>query len=304
MDFEGRRYRTAGEPGQKLVVDAGFTCPHGRCTFCDNAAFHPAYSVPSKSITQQIDEGIAFHAARGRTQGPYLAYFQSFSNTFASLERLKAVYGEALAHPAVEGIAIGTRPDCVDAEKLDFIASLGCARMEYGIESCRDETLRRVHRGHDFACVERAVRETAARGIPVGGHWILGLPGETRETLLEDVKHINALPLDTVKFHQLQILKGTLMAAEFAERPGDFVRWTLPEYIDLLADLIERLRPDIAIGRLGYPEDLAKPIVFLASDAASYITGVDVEISGGKFAVQDCRMAWDMEEALKDGRPE
>lgn len=262
MDFEGRRYRTAGEPGQKLVVDAGFTCPHGRCTFCDNAAFHPSYSVPSKSITQQIDEGIAFHAARGRTQGPYLAYFQSFSNTFASLERLKAVYGEALAHPAVEGIVIGTRPDCVDAEKLDFIASLGCARMEYGIESCRDETLRRVHRGHDFACTERAVQETAARGIPVGGHWILGLPGETRETLLEDVASINALPLDTVKFHQLQILKGTPIAAEFAERPGDFVRWTLPEYIDLLADILERLRPDIAVGRLAAsvpPRYLAVP---------------------------------------------
>ncbi len=262
MDLEGRRYRAAREPGQKLVVDAGFTCPHGRCTFCDNAAFHPSYSVPSKSITQQIDEGIAFHAARGRTQGPYLAYFQSFSNTFAPLERLKAVYGEALAHPAVEGLVIGTRPDCVDAKKLDYIASLGCVRMEYGIESCRDETLRRVHRGHDFACTERAVRETAARGIPVGGHWILGLPGETRETLLEDVAHINALPLDTVKFHQLQILKGTPMAAEFAERPGDFVRWSLPEYIDLLAGLIERLRPDIAVGRLAAsvpPRYLAVP---------------------------------------------
>ncbi len=262
MDLEGRRYRAAREPGQKLVVDAGFTCPHGRCTFCDNAAFHPSYSVPSKSITQQIDEGIAFHTARGRTQGPYLAYFQSFSNTFASLDRLKAVYGEALAHPAVEGLVIGTRPDCVDAEKLDYIASLGCVRMEYGIESCRDETLRRVHRGHDFACTERAVRETAARGIPVGGHWILGLPGETRETLLEDVAHINALPLDTVKFHQLQILKGTPMAAEFAERPGDFVRWSLPEYIDLLVSLIERLRPDIAVGRLAAsvpPRYLAVP---------------------------------------------
>lgn len=262
MDLEGRRYRAAREPGQKLVVDAGFTCPHGRCTFCDNAAFHPSYSVPSKSITLQIDEGIAFHAARGRTQGPYLAYFQSFSNTFAPLERLKAVYGEALAHPAVEGLVISTRPDCVDAEKLDYIASLSCVRMEYGIESCRDETLRRVHRGHDFACTERAVRETAARGIPVGGHWILGLPGETRETLLEDVAHINALPLDTVKFHQLQILKGTPMAAEFAERPGDFVRWSLPEYIDLLVSLIERLRPDIAVGRLAAsvpPRYLAVP---------------------------------------------
>jgi len=262
MGLEGRRYCAAGEPGQKLVVDAGFTCPHGRCSFCDNAAFHPAYSVPSKSITQQIDEGIAFHAARGRSHGPYLAYFQSFSNTFAPLDRLKEVYGEALAHPAVEGIVIGTRPDCVDAEKLDYIASLGCARMEYGIESTRDETLRRVHRGHDFACVERAVRETAARGIPVCGHFILGLPGETPETLLEEVAHINALPLDTVKFHQLQILKGTPMAEEFAARPEDFVRWTPDGYIDLLSDILERLRPGIAVGRLAAsvpPRYLAVP---------------------------------------------
>ncbi len=242
-------YNSAKEPGLKLVLDAGFSCP-GRCTFCDNAAFHPAYSTRFKSITQQLDEGITFHAKRGRAEGPYLAYFQSYSNTYATLERLREVYGEALAHPAISGIVIGTRPDCVDAEKLDYIASLGCARMEYGIESCRDETLLRVRRGHDFACAERAVRETAARGIPVCGHFILGLPGETRETLLEDVARINALPLDSVKFHQLQLLKGTPMAAEFAERPEEFVRWTLDEYIDLLCDILERLRPDIAVGRL------------------------------------------------------
>ena len=254
--------RAAKEPGLKLVVDAGFTCPHGRCTFCDNAAFHPAYSSSEKSITQQIDEGIAFHAARGRTRGPYLAYFQSFSNTNAPLDRLRVIYGEALAHPAVSGIVIGTRPDCVDAEKLDYLASLGCARMEYGIESCRDETLLRVHRGHTFACAEQAVQETAARGIPVCGHFILGLPGETRETLLEDIPRINALPLDSVKFHQLQILKGTPMAAEFAAHPEDFVRWTPDEYIDLLCDILERLRPDIAVGRLAAsvpPRFLAVP---------------------------------------------
>ena len=254
-------YNSAKEPGLKLVLDAGFSCP-GRCSFCDNTAFHPAYSTRSKSITQQLDEGIAFHAARGRTEGPYLAYFQSYSNTYAPLERLKEVYGEALAHPAVSGIVIGTRPDCVDAEKLDYIASLGCARMEYGIESCRDETLLRARRGHDFACSERAVRETAARGIPVCGHFILGLPGETRETLLEDVARINALPLDSVKFHQLQLLKGTPMATEFAERPEEFVRWTLDEYIDLLCDILERLRPDISVGRLAAsvpPRFLAAP---------------------------------------------
>ena len=134
--------------------------------------------------------------------------------------------------------------------------------MEYGIESCRDETLLRVHRGHTFACAERAVRETAARGIPVCGHFILGLPGETRETLLEDIPRINALPLDSVKFHQLQILKGTPMAAEFAAHPKDFVRWTLEEYIDLLCDMLERLRPDIAVGRLAAsvpPRYLAVP---------------------------------------------
>ena len=262
MDFEGNRYNAAREPGLKLVVDAGFSCPHGRCSFCDNAAFHPAYSSDSKSIAQQLDEGIAFHAARGRTHGPYLAYFQSFSNTFAPLERLREAYGEALAHPAVSGIVIGTRPDCVDAEKLDYIASLGSARMEYGIESCRDETLARVHRGHSFACAERAVRETAARGIPVCGHFILGLPGETRDTLLEDVSRIDALPLDCVKFHQLQILKGTPIAAEFAALPEDFVRWTPSEYVDLLVDLLERLRPDIAVGRLAAsvpPRFLAVP---------------------------------------------
>lgn len=261
MEWNGKRYHAAKEPGLKLVLDAGFSCP-GRCTFCDNAAFHPAYSTPSKSISQQIDEGIAFHAARGRTDGPYLAYFQSYSNTFASLPRLKEAYGEALAHPAVSGIVIGTRPDCVDPEKLDYIASLGCARMEYGIESCRDETLLRVRRGHDFACAERAVRETAARGIPVCGHVILGLPGETRETLLEDTERIDALPLDSIKFHQLQLLKGTPMAEEFAARPEDFVRWTLGGYIDLLVDILERLRPDIAVGRLAAsvpPRYLAVP---------------------------------------------
>ena len=254
-------YNAVKEPGLKLVLDAGFSCP-GRCTFCDNAAFHPAYSTPAKSITQQLDEGIAFHAARGRTEGTYLAYFQSYSNTFAPQERLREVYEEALAHPAVSGIVIGTRPDCVDAEKLDYIASLGCARMEHGIESCRDRTLLRVRRGHDFACSERAVRETAARGIPVCGHFILGLPGETRETLLEDVACINDLPLDSVKFHQLQLLKGTPMAAEFAERPEDFVRWTLEGYIDLLCDILERLRPGIAVGRLAAsvpPRYLAVP---------------------------------------------
>ena len=249
-----------GQRLQRLVVDAGFSCPNrdgtlgtGGCSFCDNAAFHPAYSSPQKSIRQQLDEGISFHTRRGRTAERYLAYFQSFSNTYAPLERLKEAYLDALAHPACAGLVIGTRPDCVDAEKLDFLAGLreeALVIVEYGIESCRDETLRRVGRGHDFACSVSAVRQTAARGIPVGGHFILGLPGETRQMLLDQCDAINAMPLDFVKFHQLQLLRGTRIVEEFARCPEAFLNPDLEAYLDLLADLVERLRPDLGIGRL------------------------------------------------------
>lgn len=246
---------------QKLVIDAGFTCPNrdgtlgtGGCSFCDNAAFHPAYGSPSKSVTEQIEDGISFHRSRGRDVSHCLAYFQSFSNTYAPLPRLRALYGEALSHPAVCGIVVGTRPDCVDEEKLDFIASLGedgkAVMIEYGIESCRDETLVRVGRGHDFACAARAVRMTADRGIATGAHFILGLPGESRDMLVESCTAINSLPLTSVKFHQLQLLRGTAMAAEYAEHPEDFFAPGLDEYVDLLADMLERLRPDLYIDRI------------------------------------------------------
>ena len=271
---DGKRYFSMTDsdflPGgrlQRLVVDAGFTCPNrdgtlgtGGCSFCDNAAFHPAYSHPGKPIRQQLDEGIAFHRARGRDASRYLAYFQSFSNTYGPLERLRDVYAEALSHPLCAGIVIGTRPDCVDAEKLDFLAGLmtGGADapdaplviVEYGIESCHDTTLARVGRGHDFACARRAVEETAARGIPVGAHFILGLPGEDREMILASCAHINSLPLDFIKFHQLQILRGTRIEAEFAACPQDFLNPGFADYLDLLADIVERLRPDLRIGRL------------------------------------------------------
>ena len=211
-----------GERLQRLVIDAGFTCPNrdgtlgfGGCTFCDNAAFHPSYSHPGKSIREQIDEGIAFHLARGRKSDGYLAYFQSFSNTYGPVDKLRRKYGEALSHPAVSGLVIGTRPDCVDEEKLDMIASLpGSVILEFGIESCYDKTLKRVHRGHTFADARHAVRLSAERGIDTRGHFILGLPGETREMLLAECELINELPLSGIKLHQLQILKGTAMALE------------------------------------------------------------------------------------------
>ena len=256
--FVGYYKEKYGERLQKLVIDAGFTCPNrdgtlGRtgCSYCDNAAFHPGYSSPDKSITRQIDEGMEFHKVRYPRARRYLAYFQSYSNTYASLERLRQVYGEALAHPAISGIVIGTRPDCVDEEKLDYIASLDCiVKLELGIESCYDSTLLRIGRGHDFACAQRAVRMAAERGIETGAHFILGLPGETREMLLAQCAEINALPLHSVKFHQLQLVKGTRMEKEYAENPSEFLSLPLDEYLDLVVDILERLRPDLYIERV------------------------------------------------------
>lgn len=257
--FVGYFKRKYGERLQKIVLDAGFTCPNrdgkvgrGGCTYCDNAAFHPSYSTAGKSLHQQMDEGIEFHKVRYRTTEHYLAYFQSFSNTYAPLERLKALYEEALNHPDVVGIVIGTRPDCVDEEKLDYIAELAKKHeviVEYGIESCYDRTLGRINRGHDFETARRAVEMTAQRGIDVGAHFILGLPGETKQMMLDSCALINALPIRSVKFHQLQIVKGTRMEKEYAECPEDFERFSLDEYLDFFTDMLERLRPDLFIER-------------------------------------------------------
>ena len=275
--FVGYFKRKYGERLQKIVLDAGFTCPNrdgkvarGGCTYCDNAAFHPSYSTAGKSLHQQLDEGIEFHKVRYRTTEHYLAYFQSFSNTYAPLERLKSLYEEALRHPDVVGLVIGTRPDCVDEQKLDYLVELARGNVlkdwirslsdgqertapiiivEYGIESCYDQTLERINRGHDFETARRAVQMTADRGLDVGVHFILGLPGETRQMMLDSCKLINALPIRSVKFHQLQIVKGTRMEKEYAECPQDFERFSLEEYLDFFVDMLERLRPDLFIER-------------------------------------------------------
>lgn len=274
--FVGYFKRRYGERLQKIVLDAGFTCPNrdgkvgrGGCTYCDNAAFHPAYSTAGKSLHQQMDEGIEFHKVRYRTTEHYLAYFQSFSNTYAPLSRLRELYEEALEHPDVVGIVIGTRPDCVDEEKLDYLADLSQGKVlagwsrtvasqvrtapivivEYGVESCYDRTLLRINRGHDFETARRAITMTAERGLDVGAHFILGLPGESVQMMLDSCEQINSLPLRSVKFHQLQIVKGTRMEKEYAQCPEDFVRFSLEEYLDFFVDMLERLRPDLFIER-------------------------------------------------------
>ena len=335
MGYYRRRY---GERVQKLVLDAGFSCPNrdgtvgwGGCSYCDNAAFHPGYSTPGKALLAQIEEGIEFQRVRYPRVRHYLGYFQAYSNTYGALERLRRAYEEVLSHPEVVGIVIGTRPDCVDEEKLDYLSGLAGGRVlkgwrrtfggsgidggwanersadsgsgangwraddrstndrstnsrstsngsiddrstnngsadgglpegktidapivvvEYGIESCYDATLRRINRGHDFECARRAVEMTAERGLDTGAHFILGLPGETREMLLDQCDAISSLPLRSVKFHQLQIVKGTAMEKEYAADPSAFYRPGLDEYLDFVIDILERLRPDLYIERV------------------------------------------------------
>lgn len=243
---------------QKISLHAGFTCPNrdgsigvGGCTYCNNQTFSPDYCHTGKSITRQLDEGVAFFARKYPTMR-YLAYFQAYTNTYGELEALKRKYEEALAHPGVVGLIIGTRPDCMPADLLDYLADLSrrtFVLVEYGVESTSDETLRRINRGHDFATSVDAIRRTSAAGVLVGAHMILGLPGESREMMLKHARSLSQLPLDTLKLHQLQLIRHTRMAREYEMSPQDFHLYGVDEYIDLAIDFAERLSPRIAIER-------------------------------------------------------
>lgn len=249
-----------GERVQKLSVNAGFTCPNrdgtvgrGGCTFCDNNAFNPSYNDACKPVKQQLDEGIEFHRRRYRKVTKYLAYFQAYSNTYSPLEELKRIYQPALEHPEVVGIVVGTRPDCVDTEKLEYFRTLSEKRflvIEYGIESVRDETLNLINRGHTFEQARQAITETARRGIRTGGHFIIGLPGETRQQHIDDTAIISSLPLHSVKFHQLQLIKGTVMERQYQNQPASFHFYEMEEYLQMMADIIERIDPGIVVERI------------------------------------------------------
>ena len=248
---------------QKLAIDAGLGCPNrdgtiarGGCTFCLNEAFSPSYCRQTKSITEQIDRALEFHSARGRKANVYLAYFQSGSNTHAPIDHLKRIYFEALSHPAITGIIIGTRPDCINSEILQLFADISqhyYIAIEYGIESVYDTTLSHVNRGHNFATAKAAITATKGLNIDVGAHFILGLPNESRTAIIEGIRHINALGIDFIKFHQLQIYNSTPMAREWKEHPERFLfakESDTEVYISLLVEVIRRLNPAIAIDRL------------------------------------------------------
>ncbi|MDD2528977.1 MAG: TIGR01212 family radical SAM protein [Lentimicrobiaceae bacterium] len=265
--FSGKRYnsyneyfkRTFGSRVQKVSIDAGFTCPnrdgtvgYGGCTYCNNKAFNPSYCEPAKPVTQQINEGIAFHKIRYRRATSYLAYFQTYSNTYASLERLRPIYEEALNHPDVTGLVIGTRPDCMDEGKLRYFSELAKRRyviIEYGIETTNEQSLINLNRGHNYVLTAEMIHKTAAYGIKTGAHLIFGLPGETRDEMLDRAAIISALPLTTVKFHQLQIINETAMARDYRHHPTKFRLFSLEEYVHFIVRFIERLNPEIVIER-------------------------------------------------------
>ncbi len=249
-----------GERVQKITIDAGFTCPNrdgtcgtGGCTFCNNRAFTPSYNNPGKSITEQIRQGMAFHKKRYRRASQYLAYFQAYTNTYGKLEDLNSMYEEALSVPGVMGIVVGTRPDCVDGELLDYFKELSerfYVVVEYGIESVNNPTLLRVNRGHDVEKSLWAVSETASRGVRVGGHVVIGLPGENRGDFLEMADELSRWPLNSIKFHQLQLIEGTAMALEYREKPGDFQFFSMEEYLQLMVEILERLNPAFVVERI------------------------------------------------------
>ena len=241
---------------QKISVDAGFTCPNrdgrlstGGCIYCDNRTFNPAYCQRQDSITQQLEAGKLFFA-RKYPEMKYLAYFQAYTNTYASIDHLRQLYEEALRVKDVVGIVIGTRPDCVSDELLDYLEDLNRRTfliVEYGVESANDETLQRINRGHSFEQSRMAIEKTHQRGILTGAHIILGLPGEDAQENLRQAPVISSLPIDILKIHQIQIIRGTRLAAEFERNP--FHIYDIDEYIHLIASYIQRLRKDLILER-------------------------------------------------------
>ncbi|GJM60155.1 TIGR01212 family radical SAM protein [Persicobacter diffluens] len=263
----GRRYnayvdylkQTYGGRIQKVSINADFTCPNrdgslgrGGCTFCNNDSFTPSYVRENPSITTQLEKGLKFLKKRYKRTAKFVGYFQAYTNTYGDLEDLKKVYEEALAHPDIEGLVIGTRPDCINEAQLDYFEALAKEHLivlEYGIESCYNDTLDSVNRGHSFEDSVRAIKMSVGRGFHVGGHLMFGFPNDSRERMLAQVALINELPLDSIKFHQLQVVKGTIMAKEYKDHPEQFNFFDREEYIDFVIDFVERLRPELQIQR-------------------------------------------------------
>jgi radical SAM protein (TIGR01212 family) len=258
-DFSSFIRRKFNTRVQKVSIDAGFTCPNkdgtkgvGGCTYCNNNTFNPEYCKPIKPIKQQITEGIEFFSKKYKTQ-KYLAYFQAFTNTYAPLADLKKMYEEALDHDDVIGLVVATRPDCIKDEVLDYLEELAAVgnfiKLEFGLESTKNETLEAINRCQTHEEAIDAFKRAEGRGLHLGGHLILGLPGETKEDMMNHAKMVSQLPINTLKIHHLQIVKHTMMAVQFKKTPEMFTFMELDEYIDFVVDFVEKLKPEIIIER-------------------------------------------------------
>lgn len=243
---------------QKISLDAGFSCPNrdgslgrGGCSYCNNLSFNPAYCSKKQSISQQLSEGLDFFTHK-YPKMHYLAYFQSYTNTYDTLDKLKSLYEEALRFPGIKGLVIATRPDCLPDDLLDYLEALSkrCFLLiELGLESTLDKSLLEVNRGHNYACSVASIHKLAQRNILCGAHLILGLPGESTQDILSHAERISALPLNTLKLHQLQLIRGTRLAEQFKKDPSYIKLFDADAYARLLIDFIERLRPELVLDR-------------------------------------------------------
>lgn len=259
--------RTFGERVQKISVDGGFTCPNrdgskgrGGCTYCNNDTFNPFYTSAHKSISEQIGEGIAFFEPKYKTQ-KYIAYFQAYTNTYDSIERLERLYNEALSHPKVIGLSISTRPDSINTEVVTLLEKLAkdyYITVELGIESTKDESLKLINRCHTFQDTIDAYRLLENKGIHLGAHLIIGLQGESTADFINHAKKVSELPIGFLKLHQLQIIKGTVMAKQYEENPGHFSLFNVDGYINEVCIFLQYLRADIVLERFSSesPKDM------------------------------------------------
>jgi len=245
---------------QKVSINAGFTCPNrdgtkgrGGCTYCNNESFTPSYCVDNNNIYDQIEGGLQFLEERYKSPKYYVAYFQSYTNTYKPLTELKRLYEEALSHKKINGIVISTRPDCINEEILDYLVRLKndyFVFLEYGIESCYNSTLKRINRGHTFEDSILTIQKTAEKDLHVTGHILFGLPGESKEDMLKEAEILSELPLNALKMHQLQVMKNTVLGKQYINDPDAFSFFELDEYIDFIISFMEKLNPGISIERL------------------------------------------------------
>ena len=247
-----------GQKVQKLSVNGGMTCPNrdgtigrGGCIYCDNRTFSPGYTAGARSVAGQIEAGRKFFGKK-YPEMKYLAYFQSFTNTYGTPSHLRDLYEEALRQEDVVGLVVGTRPDCLPEEVVEILATLARERpviVELGAESSHDRTLRRINRGHDWRCVTEAVARLTDAGISTGLHLIAGLPGEKREDILATIERVAELPIDSVKIHQMQVIRGTRLHEQYEKGEADIIDWTADDYLDLCVEIIRRVPRRIAIER-------------------------------------------------------